>query len=133
MENCIHGYDEQEYCEECDKLNNPHDFQAEKPVKHTPGPWNIADIENREESFVILTEDKRVIGWTANSFNDDMGEYVSEENKANARLIAAAPDLLKVCEEALHLMDVKPFHTDGSRIVQHNLRQAIAKAEKGPE
>jgi hypothetical protein len=50
-------------------------------MNHTPGPWTIRDNS-------IWSEDGELVEIT--------GEYCDpERNEANARLIAAAPDLLK--------------------------------------
>lgn len=67
------------------RLNNMTTKQA-----HTPGPWNI---ENQSE---IINKHNELIAkaWTA--------DYISwEQTKANARLIAASPELLEACKESL--------------------------------
>ena len=67
--------------------------------KHTPGPWEVFDdvegcefpgIDNAGESIVLC-----------GSIFDDGGIRgdTKEERLANARLIAAAPELLSVLEE----------------------------------
>jgi len=64
-------------------------------AKHTPGPW-----------FVPVGDEFRVRAHTRSGLNvsvvlcrnDEGGE---EEGAANARLIAAAPELLEVCQMML--------------------------------
>ena len=60
--------------------------------KFTPGPWFI---DRRSETHVKGQEDRSVCstGGYASNMPHDRDTYV-EENIANARLIAAAPDLL---------------------------------------
>ncbi len=95
-------------------------------MKHTPGPW--------------LT-DNAVVGWHGGecpavrvSYESSPGYFSAlamcdtrggEENAiANARLIAAAPDLLE------SLCDVLPvFYNDGTRIYAKVYADKISKAE----
>lgn len=91
-------------------------------IKHTPGPWILSDTTkagNRKVSgygwdyFANVTV--RMDGTAANC----------EEGEANARLIAAAPDLLAA------LKAIVEFH-QGSKVgkaVQETARAAIAKSE----
>ena len=87
-------------------------------TKHTAAPWLIG--ENRYDYDLIIR-----------SANNDpvcsviYAGYSKAEAKANARLIAAAPELL---EELKNVMDrlVDKNETDDSAI---NARAAIAKAE----
>jgi len=65
--------------------------------KHTPGPWSIG-----EHQKIIST------GWSIRIPSDGsaiayvLGER-NPELQANARLIAAAPDLLAALQELLHM------------------------------
>lgn len=56
--------------------------------KGAPGPWIV------DEDFDVTTNDGCVVAWTA------VGVFEHEENLSNAQLIAAAPDLLEVCQRA---------------------------------
>ena len=53
--------------------------------KHTPGPWRVDD------NYVLCLYDGR-----PNNICRMLGR--GDETEANARLIAAAPDLLEACE-----------------------------------
>ena len=61
-------------------------------IKHTPGPWKV-------------TKDARVFSESARewnrTFNANTPAFIAacSENAANARLIAAAPDLLAAAED----------------------------------
>ena len=62
----------------------------------TPGPWRVepegvnADVDGSEYLVAVTDEDS---------------ELRVEEMDANARLIAAAPDLYEACEAALPLLE----------------------------
>ena len=97
---------------------------------HTPGPW---DIEKCPEAQAVT--DGRDWPWLV-TYND--GEYeghlalVQTQNaEANARLIAAAPDLLEALEGIAALLEQLGFVSDASLTVGA-ARAAIAKA-KGEE
>ena len=89
--------------------------------QHTPGPWHVNELGN------VADKTRIVIGVIATTFESYSGE-------ANARLIAAAPDLLEALEWCADTLAV--FVDDGSAapdsVVGKNLttaRAAIARAE----
>lgn len=63
-------------------------------LKHSPSPWEVAgESSNDAEAFVIEGQ-KRTIAWTCNTYDDDLDEeIITPEDRANAKLIASAPDL----------------------------------------
>lgn len=89
---------------------------------HTPGPWSFRGCEG---------------GW-AIDFNEDQEQvvdYVYEE--ADARLIAAAPELLEALEDIANdyaeRFDMDSQSTNpGMKVVVENARAAIAKARGTP-
>ena len=73
----------------------PHCNDPKRTTKHTPGPWKVATA-NDYTGIIIETHPDLlpvcVMDW------DDSEPYESDihdETKANARLIAAAPELLE--------------------------------------
>ena len=85
--------------------------------EHTPGPWEAS----RWRVCHDITGRAGVICDTATNTTTR-----TPENEANARLIAAAPDLLR---ELTRLVDVlAPFETDGMRL--ESARAVIAKARR---
>jgi hypothetical protein len=83
-------------------------------TKHNPGPW-------------------KYIAWHGqhgvhDAMDNDVCETFGEDAQANARVIAAAPDLLEACIEALSLFDNYPacWEAIGTYEVLSN---AIAKAK----
>lgn len=65
---------------------------------HTPGPWHIE--KSRGNRFVVRDKDNNVPGVCTVY---DYGEHGPAE--INARLIAAAPDLLEACKAISHEWD----------------------------
>jgi len=67
-------------------------------AKHTTGPWNLLDdtrVGNSAEVKTICTAYSHA-GWGMNK----------EEAKANAKLIAAAPDLLKYLKKLVEEIEM---------------------------
>ena len=86
--------------------------------KHTPGPW---EIDSEQPSTV-----KKFTHGNRLSIATVHGGYGEKTRRtANARLIAAAPEMLEALEDALNLIDtITPFEGDTVR----KARAAIAKA-----
>lgn len=85
--------------------------------RHTPGPWRIVE----------KSDDERLSIEAGDMFIARTDPCMAQE--ANARLIAAAPDLLEALQEVLGY----PRGTSGRIIIEREdekrLRVAIAKAE----
>jgi hypothetical protein len=99
--------------------------QGLKPVEITPGPWSVTEIFCNNACNRLVIKRKTWGGEVV----ADLGE-APDANRANARLIAAAPDLLAV----LRRLDkwAEQDKTGAARDVQGIIteaRQAIAKAE----
>ncbi len=62
--------------------------------KHTPGPWYYTRYDSVEPygKFAICKQGERSVATTTGGALSDL----ANENEANARLIAAAPDLLEI-------------------------------------
>jgi hypothetical protein len=67
---------------------------------HTPAPWKI---EPHDHANVIWADNGTICDVFHANENDDMtsGFPVMQESEANARLIAAAPELLEALQELL--------------------------------
>ena len=91
--------------------------------KHTRGPWHAGGYMDQ-----IVFNDK---GFAVASCTVYHGKELAGTSAANARLIAAAPDLLAALEAALGALDecdrFKPGLVDINVIV--DVREAIAKAK----
>ena len=93
-------------------------------AKHTPGPWTLEPScirgGDRSRSLVICGPG-RVSGRSPAEHGED---------EANARLIAAAPELLQACREALADLEgyLAEWETDPALETVQELRAVIAKA-----
>ena len=83
-------------------------------AKHTPGPWRVAP------RFVYGATDGIHVDAGSRSYIAHVGEHGDERAEADARLIAAAPDLLAALRELLR------DHNNHSIV---KAEDAIAKAE----
>ena len=94
---------------------------------HTPGPWKAEKFEHvrsntRHQWFVCNTDGKNIVIFDLSGPNQE----------ANARLIAAAPDLLRVAMELEGLLQYDQFgEYERNRLneIYQLARAAIAKAE----
>ncbi len=83
-------------------------------TKHTPGPW---------------TYDAANTGSILHPYGVVQVGGESEEREANARLIAAAPELLEVAKRMLAFEQRLLASNDGGPQLASDIRAAIAKAE----
>jgi len=98
------------------------DMTDTTPTPRTPGPWFIKDSH-------VLSIDHGKYYIVANVHNVN---FTPAANKANARLIAAAPDLLAALRSIITANDAPPGATMGeAKVCEHYAaiaRAAIAKA-----
>lgn len=97
----------------------------------TPGPWTYEPAEH-EDSFAIKGTGSAV--WRV---ADTYGYPMPGQSEANARLIAAAPDLLAACEAAMRIETlwcpraVEAEHAEELKalaMMRENFKAAIARA-----
>lgn len=67
--------------------------------KHTPGPWSVAETRHKYDT-VIRGPKGEPIALAL------IAGYTKQEGAANARLIAAAPDLLRYLKEARRTLEM---------------------------
>ena len=95
------------------------------PVAHSEGPWEFDGVDRNNRRIIYNAKRSTV------AYAEDFNSYdLDEEVDANARLIAAAPELLACCEDALGTLagiysDEDPAHVQ----MFDALRSAIAKAK----
>ena len=96
-------------------------------MTHTPGPW-INDPHPTDECSRIITAprpNKIGLRYTMATVEG----FSRQEADTNARLIAAAPELLEGCEAALaYLVEPVSIYPENRRGAAEIIRAAIAKA-----
>lgn len=95
-------------------------------MTHTPGPWTAHTNNNTDYIDIDDARRERVTSVCLVETDENGDEYISQgdtEKKANARLIASAPDLLEVVE-AMANFDGR----NNNSHLKEMARAAIAKA-----
>jgi hypothetical protein len=103
-------------------------------TKYTPGPWKVIDGDQHDHVFAEEFPNKRI----CNVFSG----LQCPSGAANARLIAAAPELLEACRAAMRILplwggndcpeDDHLFEENKALfMMQQKFIEAIAKAEGG--
>ncbi|WP_226576448.1 hypothetical protein [Acuticoccus sediminis] len=105
-------------------------------VKYTPGPWRVNDRWNLTEVLGDLAGRHDCL--IANAGGVTLGGVdisdLRSEQRANARLISAAPDLLNAVEIVLDAANDRLAGGLGHELppsVRHALEAAVAKAKEG--
>lgn len=102
-------------------------------MSHTPGPWSAGFLGNDwDDEMCIVAYGQGGICYLSNSVHGlSHGDRprTLEDQEANARLIAAAPDLLSACQAFLNLFcnsDMRP--EDECHVIAAQCHDAINKA-----
>lgn len=96
-------------------------------AQHTPGPWSLGPST---KTLIRIMSDSPILPRVADAVNG------TSESEANARLIAAAPELLKILERIESIegeirINLNPgVHDDHDELIA-DVRAAIAKAKGG--
>lgn len=94
--------------------------------KHTPGNW-IAKPRDSADWIDLVTDDPETCGGSAHSLPFASCRHFNQE--ANARLIAAAPELL----ETLRFVARLSYGSPRNHAIQERVRAVIAKVEGGDQ
>ena len=104
--------------------------------KHTPGPWSVGKVSHKKQRVDIdsLHADQTLGHQTwrglARAYGcEDMPAEGTAVMLANARLIAAAPELLEALEQMVSVfLDTEGRHGESENDAMDAARAAIAKA-----
>lgn len=91
--------------------------------KHTPGPWQVSATDDT----VVYSNGRQV------ALCQEKTPFQSEENKANAKLISAAPDLLltlKALVNSCKFIPKEVFTEEGQKDFQFILTSASTAIQK---
>lgn len=96
--------------------------------QYTSGPWTVEDPMKGELSIVQANKPTYEWRFIASIPDADLEDGFPQETvEANARLIAAAPELLEALKA---LLDIAPFgSTNADREIHRQAEAALAKAE----
>lgn len=93
---------------------------------HTPAPWNAKPSSPDSVAIVAPEAKGKVICWVFTTDAPNRDRVVNtHQDKANIRLITAAPDLLAICEEIAN--DSKCDLVNSERRIR--LYSALSKAK----
>lgn len=99
-------------------------------MTHTPGPWKLDEVRTQVgRAFRIGSGEMLVAGKGCCIIYDDYG-HGNNQRKANAQLIAAAPDLLEACAGVWAALADNPDPL--MQALATECRAAIAKATEQP-
>ena len=100
-------------------------------MEHTPGPW-VIDHETRPAGVCVVYNTSHPNGFVYIRGALGYWDADRDENMANARLIAAAPELLEALELMLDaFLDTEGSHGDREQAATEAARAAIEKATRG--
>lgn len=92
---------------------------------HTPGPWRVEFPKNPDAMSEVFAPTVDTYPWRVAYVLRDSNKGQQPIDDANARLIAAAPDLLAAAKEAYVALPM----TKHNEPINAALKAAIAKAE----
>lgn len=98
---------------------------------HTPGPWRVEPYYGEDIEAEVCGKWSEVATLIDNAaMRDQRPIGTAFIRDANARLIAAAPDLLEALKKALHILDELDYRPDGEAAEDlAGVENALAKAE----
>ena len=93
-------------------------------MKHTPGPWKVREPDHFVDGLahMVVSEHPQEGYWHIAEIGTHNGR---KESEANARLIAAAPEMLEALKEA----QVCIFMAEGSSEIYCKIGKIIDKTE----
>lgn len=83
-------------------------------TKHTPGPWLCVDTSNHAHDYRLLRPDG--LPMPVNAEGND-----HREQRATARLISAAPELLETLQSLLDTVQNYRTALDGTNLLQRQI------------
>lgn len=93
-------------------------------TKHTPGPWKVSLGITEYETICTLCPTP---SWKPMRI-DGPRPILSDETEHNARMIAAAPELLELCERMIEVIEYNDHKLNVSDL-KADILAAIAKAK----
>jgi hypothetical protein len=100
--------------------------------KFTPGPWKLCEVGDKCKHLCPATQDNMSLLTVALEYRDDDKPtyFGAVYNPADARLIAAAPDMYEACKEFVRKCDCGETRSTRSYA---QMKAALAKADEVPD
>jgi hypothetical protein len=95
-------------------------------TNHTPGPWMV------KHQYNVIGQDDRMVATCGGYANNSLPDSGFGQNCANARMIAAAPDMLAALKRAVAAADSREKFSERTQECEDDYQAcvaAIAKAE----
>lgn len=90
-------------------------------MPHSPGPWTLVE---KEDVYWIIDANSQIVQLVMKAGSVTARDRKEGEVISNAKLIAAAPELLKLCHDALLAIT----HFNDEDLMIQELNAVIAKA-----
>jgi hypothetical protein len=78
-------------------------------TKHTPGPWEVIEVNLHDGPCKHALYVNGTGDYQFDEIAAVMMDYADNSPEANARLIAAAPDLLSACEKMRDVLNTSAY------------------------
>src|SRR5438046_2486779 len=117
---------EGEYQSYCDPQDEEDDMSTTEKVKHTSGPWTVGESDRNGQAIVRGPFYEIATCW------HHCVKEIEQEMEANARLIAASPEMLSALEgaqEELRLIRMKDTNAVYDPTIRIRIREAIRRAK----
>jgi hypothetical protein len=97
---------------------------------HTPGPWGVsAELHNRDERFILSDGEGGPVIAAVWPMGEDFDGTDDGTREANARLVAAAPELFEALRATSDdLADLSGLLADRHAVVLNTIRDRIDAA-----
>ena len=92
-------------------------------TNHAPGPWEY-EVDAHGRGRIKCGDAWLATTWTTTTHGDNASPYPAE---ANARLIAAAPELFEACQQLLDYVEITLAHDSSMSVNQ--IMQALKQVK----
>ena len=96
-------------------------------IEYTEGPWQVGKLPPNGDKYIVAEDGEYIAAIAEFDDEGDFSHYLchdEEKARANAQVIAAAPELLGACKYALGLLSKVDIEIETTKI-----HKAINKAE----
>lgn len=100
-------------------------------MAHTTGPWKVIYPDVPLEDIIINGGNGGSRNIAKVWIDDAPDDEYNREQRANARLIAAAPDMLNTLQDIARYLGNRICRSDGEELMLSRCKESIAKATGG--